>query len=358
MKLRYALIPAYEPESILIELVSKLNEIGFQVIVINDGSNEKYQDIFMAVSNISIVLDHDINKGKGHAIKTGLSYIYKHHTQDDYLIVTLDSDGQHKVSDVLMLADKANLYPESLILGYRDFDHKVPLRSRFGNKITRLVYYLSTKQKLRDTQTGLRSFSNKLINFMLDINGERYEYEMNVLLKCAKYKIPMREFEIETVYFDNNLESHFETIKDSLLVYKGILKFALSSFVSFIIDYGLYSILITITSGLDSIIVVPLVNVIARIVSSTINFNINKRLVFKNNDNLLKTSIQYFTLVAVILFGNTILLSILVNDLFINKYLAKILTECIFFTLSWLIQRFIIFRKKSEVREKKYETIK
>jgi len=181
---------------------------------------------------------------------------------------------------------------------------------------------------------------------------------MNVLLKCAKYKIPMREFEIETVYFDNNLGSHFETIKDSLLVYKGILKFALSSFVSFIIDYGLYSILITITSGLDSIIVVPLVNVIARIVSSTVNFNINKRLVFKNNDNLLKTSIQYFTLVAVILFGNTILLSVLVNDLLVNKYLAKILTECIFFMLSWLIQRFIIFRIKSEVSEKNYETIK
>ena len=358
MKLKYALIPAYEPTKILIELVTKLNDNAFKVIVVNDGSGEKYQNIFIAISKIATVLEHHENKGKGHAIKTGLTYIYEHHIPDDYIIVTLDADGQHKVSDVLLLADAVSQCQGSLILGCREFGHDVPLRSRFGNEVTRLVYYFSTKQKLSDTQTGLRAFSNKLINFMLEISGDRYEYEMNVLLECAKQKIPMQEVKIETVYFDNNSGSHFETIKDSFLVYQGIINFAISSFIGFIIDYGLYSILITLTSGLNSLLVIPIVNIIARIVSSTVNFNINKNLVFKNKDSYLKTSIQYYLLVALILFGNTILLSVLVNVLFVNKYLAKIITECLFFIVSWLMQRFIIFRKKSEPKEGKYEIIK
>jgi len=87
-------------------------------------------------------------------------------------------------------------------------------------------------------------------------------------------------------------------------------------------------------------------NVSARVISATFNFSVNRRFVFNSKESILRTGAQYFALAALILLGNTIVLSLLVNTLGLNRFLAKIITECMFFTISWLIQRLIIFRRR------------
>ena len=272
MKIHIALIPSYEPDQNLVELARKLREEGFTVIVVDDGSGTNFKNIFESVSRFATVLTHEHNRGKGQALKTGLEYI-RNGFASGTVIVTLDSDGQHTVRDAKRLCMKASGNPGRLWLGSRSFNRKVPLRSRFGNKITRIVYRLSTGSRVSDTQTGLRAFTAEMIPFMLTVPGERYEYEMNVLLECSRRKIPIREIGIETIYIDNNSASHFNTLKDSCRIYHEIIRFAASSFTGFVVDYSLYSLLMILTAGLGTALSIPLSNVVARIASASVNYS-------------------------------------------------------------------------------------
>ena len=342
---RIVLIPAYEPESLMIDLLLEIRAAGFKVIVVDDGSSHLFRDLFKQAAELATVLTHPVNCGKGRALKTGLQYIKKHYG-DGYTIVTMDADGQHQVADAVRACEAAENQPEALILGSRKLRENVPLRSRFGNTVTRWVYSFSTKLPVHDTQTGLRAFHSSLLTIMLDISGERYEYEMNVLLKFAREKIPIEEIDISTIYKDNNAGSHFDIWKDSYRIYKEIIKFSASSLTSFLVDYSLYSLLISITDGFNADMSLAVSNITARVISASLNYTINRNLVFKSEKSLWKSSIQYFTLAAALLAGNTLVLSVLAEQLSMNRYGAKLLTELLFFTLSWFAQRFFIFKKK------------
>jgi putative flippase GtrA len=345
-QIKLALIPAYEPGPTLLPLLRQLREAGFETLVVDDGSGPRFQDTFDAAREYAEVLSYIPNHGKGFALKKGLARLHEAYGGSG-VVVTLDCDGQHSVPDAERVWQEADAHRDAVVLGARTFGKDTPARSRFGNTVTRLVYRLAAHRAVSDTQTGLRAFSLGLLPFLEQVDGDRYEYEMNVLLACARQNVPIREVPIETIYRDNNKGSHFRTLADSWLVYGYFFKFAASSFTGFLIDYGLYSLLAVSLTGLGAACV-PAANVTARIVSASANFALNKRFVFKNSDSAVKTGAQYFLLAACILAGNTVLLSFLVNSLGCNKFAAKLVTEITFFTLSFLAQRFWIFRKKEQ----------
>lgn len=328
------LIPSYQPDEKLEELIKKINKENITSIVIDDGSGPKYKYIFDKLD--TKVISYKNNKGKGHALKTGYKYIKDNYK--DYVIVTIDSDGQHRIEDAINLYEYVLKHDNTLVLGKRPRSKKTPLRSRIGNGITKFVFNLVARQHIYDTQTGLRAFSNTLINYMLEIEGNRYEYEMNVLLNAHKNNIPIHEIEIKTIYIDNNSGSHFNPFKDSIKIYKEILKFASSSLISFLIDYCIFSILNLLTNT------VIVSNIISRTISSTVNYKINKHIVFKSNKKSSKSIIEYFTLAIIILILNTTILKLL--SLVINPLVSKLLTEIILFSFSWFIQKNIIFKKE------------
>lgn len=337
-----ALIPAYMPDPILLDILRQLQAEEFHIVVVDDGSGSNYVTLFEEASCFATVLTHDVNQGKGAALKTGLSYIQSNLSHNS-VIVTLDADGQHSVEDALKLCKFARQYPDELILGSRKRKGKVPLRSQFGNTVTRFVYRISTGLKIYDTQTGLRAFHSKLLPEMLSVSGERYEYEMNVLLNFARRDIPIREVEIRTIYIEKNSSSHFHVMRDSYRIYKEIIKFSASSLIGFLVDYALYSMLLILTSGN-----LRLSNICARIVSSITNYVINRKFVFKSKTSVIKSGIPYFLLATIILFGNTVVLEVLVKACGIHRMIAKIITEILFFTLSWGVQRFIVFAVRTK----------
>ena len=353
----YALIPAFEPDSRLPELVEDAVAAGFHVIVVNDGSGSDCHPYFNQAEYFAAVLHHPENLGKGAALKTGFEYI-KNICEPDDIIVTLDADGQHTISDALEVCNEARLHPDSLILGSRELSEHVPLRSQFGNTVTRWVYRLASSVCVHDTQTGLRSFTCSLLPKFAAIPGNRYEYEMNVLLTCPKEHISIREVPIKTIYLDNNKSSHFHTIKDSFRIYKEILKFSASSLVCFLIDYLLFSVLSFITGGIATEASLILSNVIARITSATINYSINRSFVFhadtadrspeQKRKAIQRSALQYTLLAGCILLGNTLVLSFLAEVLGMNRLLAKLITELFFFLFSYTIQRRIIFRSAAK----------
>ena len=331
---KLAIIPAYEPDKKLIELVKELNDNNYNVVVINDGSGKKYKKIYDSLD--AKVIEYKENQGKGYALKKGLEYIKKEYPNS--IIVTMDADGQHLVKDANKLYEYVKEHPKQMALGSRFRSKKTPLRSKIGNTITMVVFKLITGSKIYDTQTGLRAFSSELIPFLLNIEGNRYEYEMNVLLNLNKNRIKSKEIPIEVIYLDNNKASHFRTIKDSYLIYKEIIKFSGSSIISFVIDYILYSIVFILTKQLI------LSNILARIISGTVNYTINKNIVFKSKQKILQSVIYYIFLALVILTLNTLILKLLVSFIGINAFLAKIITEVVLFTLSYVVQRRYIFR--------------
>ena len=382
MKKRIALIPAYKPNIQLLEFVKGIEENGMDCLIVNDGSGEEYLSLFHKIERETEarVLSFPENRGKGAALKAGLEYLQKENAglQGDFTLITLDADGQHLLKDALNLLSVAEEKKDTLILGSRTQSKDSPLRSRIGNGITKEVFNLCTGVEVNDTQTGMRAFSGKMIPEMLTIPGERYEYEMNVLLFFAKEGVPMEEVPIETVYINDNAESHFDTVKDSYRIYKQILKFSASSLVSFLADFLLYSFFFLITGGLF------VSNFLARVISLHLNFFINKNVVFsaegqeaqvslgatgikreesgktvktQENKKLWNLSawktikkeeyLSYLGLAAFIFLINSFILSGIVGSLGMNPYLAKILTEGLLFCLSYFVQKKWIFEKKN-----------
>ena len=359
MKSRYiALIPAYEPGEKLISLVHDLRDRGFDIVVVDDGSGMDYRDTFEKVSHDAVVLTHPENRGKGAALRNGLSYILNYMAYDevartpsgvrelsgrDAVVVTVDADGQHLPDDVLRVARIAGNRRDALVLGSRALEEDVPARSRFGNTVTRHVYSAVTGVRVHDTQTGLRAFSRDLIPALLEIEGDRYEYEINMLLTLATEGYTIIEERIETVYEDNNSDSHFRTVRDSFRVYKEILKFSASSLASFAIDYCMYAVLLTLTGTLGMTHGLVISNIGARLVSGTANYTMNRKLVFKSRTGFAKSAAQYIALAALILAGNTLVLSLLAGTFGINSMIAKLITEILFFVISWTVQKYVIF---------------
>ena len=108
--MNYIVIPAYQPDNKLIKLIEKIHEKSdFRILVIDDGSSSKCQNIFDKAEQYATVLRHQVNQGKGQALKTAFDYIRQ---QNSYgTVVTADADGQHKIWDILRTANKASENP-------------------------------------------------------------------------------------------------------------------------------------------------------------------------------------------------------------------------------------------------------
>ena len=345
-----ALIPAYQPDEKLITLLKELSaHTNYFILVVNDGSRKECEPIFEDAKQYSTVISHDVNRGKGAALKTGIKYILEKTDCDG--VVTLDADGQHTVADTQRTVEALIENPDSFIVGGRLFSGKVPWKSRAGNAITRWVFKASTGASVHDTQTGLRAFSRKLMSEFSNLSGDRYEYEMNVLLECTARSVSIIEIPIETIYIEDNKSSHFNPFKDSWKIYKLIIKFCApmfllfvaSSFASFIVDYSLFSLFTLLFKGEQN---VWICNVLARVISATVNYLLNKLIVFKSKGKNAQTFLGYCLLAIGILVGNTAILHLLVNFAHINPYAAKVIVEIIMFVVSWIVQRFVIFKGK------------
>ncbi len=356
------IIPAYKPDQALVTITDQLWTYGCRMIVVDDGSGQEYRRIFEKVEDICMVLRHSENRGKGAAIKTALTYINEilradtpvdmrpkyEEIWDGGMAGIMDCDGQHAPEDMLKLLEAAGRHKKTLVLGVREVGTKMPFKSRLGNQITRTVFQLITGEKVSDTQTGLRAFDTELIPKLLSVEGERYEYEMNMLMACAKEKIPIEEVPVRTIYRDrDNSGSHFRKVRDSARIYKDILKFTLSSFSSFVLDYLLFSLLMIFMP--HTAMYALFANMAARIVSAFYNYSMNCRFVF-HTERRVKTTIHYFALAGFILAMNNLILEMFVQVFRVSVYPAKLLTECILFILSWAVQNGVIFRNSNCAR--------
>lgn len=212
------LIPAYEPDEKLVELVRELKRQEVGILVVNDGSGKNYDHIFENISDEAVVIALPANSGKGAALKYGMAHI-KENFPDCEQFVTCDADGQHSPKDVCRVFETLHKGAD-FVLTVRKLNRRIPLRSKIGNDLSRFVYTVLTCCYLSDNQSGLRGFHVKHIDWLLKVKKDKYDYEMNVLYYASKQKITITTLPIEAIYIDNNESSHFNPIRDTVRIYK------------------------------------------------------------------------------------------------------------------------------------------
>lgn len=216
-------IPALNPLPNLAAYVRELLKYGVpHIIVVNDGSDSSFNRVFSDIEKFEncTVLWHKKNMGKGRALKTAFSYFTKHLSYLDG-VVTADADGQHDVLDICEICERLSIKQDSLILGIRNFkDKNVPKRSYIGNMLTSRIFKLLYGYYLSDTQTGLRGIPGEHIPWMVELNGEHYEYEINMLINAKRHNLSLSTIPIKTLYYNNNSGSHYTTVKDSARIFK------------------------------------------------------------------------------------------------------------------------------------------
>lgn len=211
------LIPTLNPKERFTQVIDKLKENGLNnIVIIDDGSENK--EVLNKIHNIKIIT-HEVNMGKGAALKTGFSYI---RNMDVKGVITLDDDLQQDIEDIKKICDFF-LEKEEVYFGVRLFEG-APFIRKNSNKITSYLFKKIYKEKIIDTQTGLRLFPKSVLTELIKISGNGFEYEMNVLKFLAINKIKINQIPIKTIYFKEKNASHYNALTDSFKIYKQLFR--------------------------------------------------------------------------------------------------------------------------------------
>lgn len=336
------LIPAYEPDGHLLRLIGSVAAADprLTIVVVDDGSGPDYRQVFDGAARLGCtVIGYPDNRGKGHALKAGFAFIADNFPGQD--VVCADSDGQHRVEDILRVAGRLPAGSDAMILGSRTFGGGVPARSRIGNTATRWLFRLATGENIPDTQTGLRGYPAAMLPWLVGVPGERYEYELNLLLEAKQAGCLIRTVGIATVYLDHNAGSHFRPFADSVRIYAPLLKFLASSLAAFVIDTAAFLVLLATTGSVLFAVVA------ARGLSSAVNFAVNRRLVFRHGRDraAASTGARYFALVIALLAANVALMSAL-DSIAVPALPAKLMVEAALLAVSYSVQQRFLFTRE------------
>ncbi len=359
-------VPSLNPDEKLRETVKSLLDVGFHdIILVNDGSAPEYLSNFPTDLPGCTLLTHEVNRGKGAAMKTAFS----HYLKTDRVspgVITVDGDGQHLAKDVLACA-RLMCETERVVLGVRDFSQpQVPARSRTGNRITSTVFRIFCGLRISDTQTGLRAIPKRYLSDILAVKGNRYEYETNMLLEMGARKIPTVEEKISTVYIEENETSHFRPVRDSFRIYWLIckfifrrlfvfLKFLISSSLCFLLDLGLFNLFDRLITPILALAGGSVASVCARVISAIVNYILNRKTVFRSNDANKRTLPRYCILAVCILFLSTAAVTafsyisgIGAKEYSIYKTVFKGSVDTLLFLLSYRIQKQWVFSESKK----------
>lgn len=314
-------IPSYNPDNLLPEVVQKLVSLleGSDIVLVNDGSTIglEHFETCRQYEHVA-VLHHETNQGKGQALKTAYAYIKKNYS--DCVIVTADSDGQHKAEDIRKVYDFFLEHPDSFVLGSRKFDCEVPKNSTLGNNIARNLLRIFLNKYLHDTQTGLRAFGYQLLDFMISLKGKRYEYEMNVLNECVRSGIPINEIAIQTIYIANNKSTHFRPFQDFSRIVFTLLKYTIPLLITFILN-TLFCAFSPLGSTLHSFGVTALASLLFYLLLNISGLCFGNRHIFARGKAFAR-QLLYFALWAGVFYGlisltGRIVLSVVLSNIFL-----------------------------------------
>jgi glycosyltransferase involved in cell wall biosynthesis len=193
-------VPVYNEEEKVVDVLKELSKTRFHVIVVDDGSTDNSLN---KIKNLKlknfIVLQHKINLGKGAALKTGCEYAFTHSAD---AVIMVDSDGQHKVVDLPRFVEKLGSNKYDVVFGSRNLNLGVPLDRYMGNKLASVLVGFMFGIYVSDLICGFRGLTKKAYK-KIKWESTGYGVETEMVIRTKKNGLSHCEVPVETVYYDN-----------------------------------------------------------------------------------------------------------------------------------------------------------
>ncbi|MEG0833546.1 MAG: bifunctional glycosyltransferase family 2/GtrA family protein [Oscillospiraceae bacterium] len=347
------IIPAYNPDTKLLSLIEQLITSGFECIVVVDDGSEKSRTAYFddAKSKYGCtILRHGVNMGKGRALKTAFNFLLTNRPELCGA-VAVEADGQYTAMDTVRCAEALLKNPDCLVMGCRNFKSSaIPKRNKTGNVLTCRVLKLFTGISSADTLTGLRAISYPLMKKMLEVKGERYEYEMNMLVETKALGVNLFEVPIEAIYVKNNSSSHFGALKDSMKIYSVFSKMILCSLFATAVDLAVFAICIGLFKEKSPGFYIFISTAIARLLSLSLSTALNRKTLFKNSSgkNSVLVGLRYLLVALAMLILSACGVWALAKLVNIGEVFLKVIVDVLIFFLSFPIRREWVFTGKTK----------
>ena len=326
-----------------IKLCSRLGELGAEnIVVVCDGCELSFDFENELISLGCHLIKLKEKHGKGYSIREGIKFAHdKLYHIDGY--ITADADGQHRAEDVIKVSRALELRPDTLIIGKRDMKRSgAAIHLRFFNKFASTYFKIVTGVNCKDALSGLRGIPAELYDLIMETKGNRYDFEMNFLTRCADRKVPFYNVNILSVYSKDQV-SNYRIFRDTYLIYITPLRFATASFGCAVIDVILFTLL-TYLMPASLVWNVAIATVLARIISGGINFIINRKMIFKNDGKAHKQAERFFILFFCIMILSMVFVSLL-SFVPIPVTVIKIIVDLLLWTVNYTVQRKWVFKE-------------
>lgn len=193
----YVVIPGKDEEKYIGTVLKKVKKHTDDVIFVDDGSADKTPII--ARKHTAHVVSHEVNLGKGAAMKTGADYAFDHLHAD--AVVFMDADDQHEPSELVKFFEKLRTY--DVVFGIRNLGANVPLLRFLGNKFASIFLNILYGAYIPDIPSGYKGFTRNAYK-KIEWVSQGYEVETEIAMRVAKTKIPYTTVDISTIYHDTD----------------------------------------------------------------------------------------------------------------------------------------------------------
>ena len=335
------MIPCHGPSEHLPQIVATvLNDPNGPraAVIVDDGNGPEAAPLLGQLEAIPGVtlLRHAVNMGMGAALKTGFQHALV--TWPEAIgIVAADADAQHAAVDIVRVTTAMREHPGRIVLGARRFTN-APLRSRFGNEFTAMLFRMFTGHKLADTQTGLRGWPREACERNVHLAIDGFDYQLECLLAA---KEPFLEIPIQTIYLEGNKSSHFNPILDSMRIYFVLLRYCGSSIAATVIDSAIFYPMYFATNNLMAS------QAAGRGIAAVAIFFLVRNVVFHSHARVFTSFASFIALVIVSGLISYSLIGFLHQLLGFSVPIAKVMSESVLFVGNFAIQRVFIFGKIS-----------
>lgn len=345
------IIPVYKEDQCTLDLCAKLKSLGAEhIVIVNDGCTQKSSFFNELISMGCHIVSIKKRSGKGISLRAGFEFAEKN-LYNISGFITADADGQHKAEDIMRVSRALELRPDSLIIGCRDVKKsKLTLLRKIGKSFSQAYFKIITGIYCKDTLSGLRGIPATLYNALMNTDGDKFDYEMNFLTKCADLKIPFFNVNIIAMPVEKGAKASYRPVRDTYLIYRTPLRFATASIGCTAVDLALFALfnLLMFSNGLLEQFSVALATLFARIVSGSINFLINRKMIFGNNGKTGKQAMRFIILFFCIMCASSIIVTLL-SFLPVPTVIVKAIVDLLLWTVNYTVQRKWVFKESKSL---------
>ncbi len=219
-----AILPCFNVETRCAGIIRSLQEYGCFIIAVNDGSLDHTGEILNTLG--VTVITHDVNRGKGMALRSGLAYFLEQGNWD--YAATVDADGQHDPHEIPAMMELLRREKIDLLIGSRQFElGKMPWKRWFANQVSSFFISLCLRTRIKDIQSGYRIYRREFVERILpQIQSVGFEIETELLCLALREKSAIRETPILSIYDERSTGlSQWRAFHDSMRIAKTILRF-------------------------------------------------------------------------------------------------------------------------------------